>query len=300
MILYIMSRGRAGKVNTLKWIPKGWQSRTTLLVPREEYGAYERLHGKDCIVASVPQYVKNYSQKVQWILDGCPTSGRTDLNDKAVILDDDLVFSKRSNPDRPDSLVTVTDKEQLHENFIQMEMQLDRYALVGVHPRQMGQNAARPYVLNGRIICIQGINRRLIGQVQVDQYPILADVVLNCTLLARGQPNAILTTFFQDHGPCQAPGGCSIYRTPEMQRVAVQYLVRRFPGFVKEVERRPKVAKWMGDVRYDYTCQWKKLYAAGVAWREHRGPCPDREHMAESNMASIEFRELQKTLEGYE
>lgn len=275
MILYIMSRGRAGKVNTLKWIPEEWLARTCIVVPKTEQLEYLKYFGYPApLVVGVPDYVTNYSQKVQWILDGCRNvAGITDLNDKAVILDDDLVFSQRHG----DKLISIKDRQHMYGNFEEIERCLDRYALVGVHPRQMGQNTLEPMELNGRIICIQGINRRLIGKVKVDQYPILADVVLNCTLLARGQPNAILTTFFQDHGPCQAPGGCSIYRTPEMQREAVDYLVRRFPGFIKGVERRPKAAKWMGEVRYDYTCQWKRLYAAGVAFQSGRGPNPDRE-----------------------
>jgi len=224
------------------------------------------------MVYGVPISVQNYSQKVQFIME----AKRLDLNDKAVILDDDLVFSKKLG----DRLLTIRDPVEIegpHGLFEQIEYLLDQYPLVGVHPRQMGQNTAPPYALNGRIICIQGINRNVVSDIKVDQFPILADVVLNCTLLSRGLPNALITTHFQDHGPCQAPGGCSIYRTPDMQRAAVEYLAARFPGYVKLVERRPKVAKWMGDVRYDYTCQWKKLYAAGLLWKQGKAPSPDME-----------------------
>jgi hypothetical protein len=199
------------------------------------------------------------------------------MNEKAVILDDDLVFSKKEGS----SLRTITDPEQLGPMFEQMEALLDTYPLVGVHPRQMGQNAKAPFVENGRIICMQGINRRLIGQVKVDQFPILADVVLNCTILARGQSNAIITTYFQDHGPCQAPGGCSIYRTHALQTSAVEYIAERFGPFVKRVERVTK-DKWLANeqgVRNDYTCQWKRLQAAGHAHVLDPGkvPHPDRE-----------------------
>ncbi len=205
---------------------------------------------------------------------------------KVVILDDDLVFSQKVWVPSPPplrsmelSLRTVRDPEVLTPMFDQMETLLESYPLVGIHPRQMGQNAAEGFVENGRIICVQGINRQLVGKVKVDQFPILADVVLNLTILARGKKNALITTFFQDHGPCQAPGGCSIYRTPDMQRRAVEYLAGRFPGFVKQVTRKPKVAKWMGDERHEYTAQWKRLHAAGVAHVLDPGkvPHPDKE-----------------------
>ena len=271
MNLYIMTRGRVGKQFTLSRLPERWKAKTWL-VSDDEGHTHQQIR--------TPSFVTNYSKKFQWILDDFPeleNSGwAIPRTDKAVILDDDLVFSKE---DKDGRILTITDPEQVGELFDQMEVLLDTYPLVGVHPRQMGHNTEPPFVENGRIICIQGINRRLIGKVKVDQFPILADVVLNLTLLARGQKNALITTHFQDHGPCQAPGGCSIYRTPEMQRAAVDYLQNRFPGFVKTVTRRPKTATWLGAERYDYTAQWKKLHRAGAAHVLDPGkvPHPDRE-----------------------
>jgi len=276
MNIYIMSRGRAGKVNTLKWIPESWRERVHIVVGQEELQDYAEYYDPACIIEA-SKHVTNYSQKFQWIMDGLPDKNvKYEVNPKCLIMDDDLVFSQRDSLRR---LISIKTADSMPEMFEQIESMLDEYALVGVHPRQMGQNAKVPFVVNGRIICMQGINRAKVGHVKVDQFPILADVVLNCTLLSRGQPNAILTTYFQDHGPCQAPGGCSVYRTPDMQRGAVEYLAERFPGYVKVVERVTK-DKWLANekgVRYDYTCQWKALYAAGVDYT--RGLCdsPDRE-----------------------
>lgn len=253
-----------GRQTTWRSIPDAWKDRTFLVVPMEEMDKHE---GIPTIVA--PSWVKNYSDKFQWLLDG-----EFEAQPKAVILDDDLVFSRKLDG----RLITERDPNQLASMWEQMEALLDNYPLVGIHPRQMGQNAPVPMVLNGRIICVQGINRELIApRIKVNQYPILADVVLNCTLLARGYSNALLTTFFQDHGPCQAPGGCSVYRTLDMQKAAVEYLAQRFPGYVKSVERKPKVATWLGDTRIDYTCQWKRLHKAGFNHHFLRtGPNPDR------------------------
>lgn len=270
MNLYIMTRGRVGKQYTLSRLPERWKDKTWLVRPMTEYHEHQSI--------GVPGYIDNYSKKFQYILDGlpglCMDIGQTE--EKAVMLDDDLVFSRREGQ----SLRTITDPEQVGTLFDYMEELLDIYPLVGVHPRQMGQNTKPPFVENGRIICIQGINRRMIGHVKVDQFPILADVVLNCTLLARGQKNAIITTHFQDHGPCQASGGCSIYRTPELQQAAVGYLANRWPDHVKRVERRTK-DKWLADangVRHDYRCSWKALHAAGAAHVLHPGATPNPDH----------------------
>jgi hypothetical protein len=275
-----MSRGRAGKTNTQNWIPEKWRSRVVFIVPNNEVEAYGKALGHKFRIWPAAEHVTNYSQKFQWILDGLPRGGvRDDPFSKCLIVDDDLVFSSRSDPSRPNSLISIKDPELTQDMWDRIEAELDNYALVGVHPRQMGNMAKRPYEMNGRIICMQGLNREMIGHVKVDQFPILADVVLSCTLLGRGIPNILLTTFFQDHGPCQAPGGCSIYRTPGMQRDAVSYLASRWPSCVKMVERRAKQANWLGgDSRWEYTCQWKQLYKLGLEWKNGRGPSPDREY----------------------
>lgn len=277
MLLAIMTRGRVGKQTTLKSIPKELLSRTVLVVPQEEVGK----HSVPCRVVGAPESVANYSQKFQWILNGMEGIAPS----KVIILDDDLVFSTR----RGNSLVTVRNPEDLTLMFEQMRGLLESFPLVGVHPRQMGQDAPDGWVENGRIICVQGINRDLVGAVKVDQFPILADVILNCTLLARGQKNALITSYFQDHGPCQAPGGCSIYRTPEMQHRAVRYLSERWPGFVKVVERKVKT-KWLQNeegVRYDYRAYWKKLYLAGLDYARGLRSSPDREVWALEELAKV-------------
>lgn len=251
MNLYIMSRGRAGKVTTWNSIPSTWKERTYIVTSVTEAPAYAEHYGVERILYA-PSFVTNYSQKFQWILDD---AGAYQPHEKAVILDDDLVFSKREGQ----SLKTIRNPELLAPLWEKMEALLDEYPLVSVHPRAMGHAAPSGHVENGRVICVQGINRRLIGPVRVDDFPILADVRLNLTLLGRGDKNALITDYFQDHGPCQAPGGCSIYRTPEMQEACIDDLVRRWPNHVRKVIRKPKVAKWLGDERVEYVAQWKKL-----------------------------------------
>ena len=249
MKLLIMTRGRIGKQITLQSIPRQWLERTYLVVPMEEHNKHEHQ------TLPVPSYVDNYSKKFQWILDG----GAGEDN-KVVIMDDDLTFSKRVGS----KLLKVHDINELNQMFFEMEYLLDTTPLVGVHPRQMGHQAPLPYAINGKVICVQGVNRELCRPMpRVSDYPILADVFFNCSLLERGQGNKLITTFVQDHASCQAPGGCSIYRTPEMQKEAVQAVADRWPDFAKVVIRKPKQAKWMGDERFDLRVQWKKLYQWG-------------------------------------
>jgi hypothetical protein len=274
MNLYIMTRGRIGAQRTYDSIPYSWRDRTYLVVPEEEMGLHFTLGGDDDLgkaipTIAVPAYVDNYSKKMKYIIE----DGMRDENECCCILDDDLIFShqipKGLNPDGTVKMGLKTlegaDTERLLTLFGYMELLLEDTALVGVHPRQMGHLQKPPYNENGKVICIQGINRRLVGTIpDIDRFPILADVVLNATLLERGQGNKIMTTWFHDWGSCNAPGGCSLYRTPEMQAEACYWLEERFGPYIKAVEKEAKDG-WLGGKRVDFRGQWKALYKAGAA-----------------------------------
>lgn len=268
MNLYIMTRGRIGAQRTYNSIPYSWRDKCFLVVPQEEHGEHYTLGGDDDFgkkipTIAVPAHVDNYSKKMKWIVE----DGMQDGEEVCVILDDDLVFSRQIPKGDKIGLQTIQgpDTERLLTLWGFMEILLEDTALVGVHPRQMGHTKKPPYVENGKIICIQGINRRLVGDIpDLDKFPILSDVILNATLLERGMGNKIITTFFHDWGSCNAPGGCSLYRTPEMQAEACYWLEERFGPYIKAVEKEGKDG-WLGGKRVDFRGQWKQLYKAGAS-----------------------------------
>ena len=260
MNIYIMTRGRVGRQHTWNALPDRIRERTYLVCPNEE----AHLHMADGIPANkiitAPTWVKNYSDKFKYLVE------LEDASDKAVIIDDDLKFSIPYINDAGERrLQTVPDQDiSIGTGFDYMEHLLDETALVSFHPRQMGYTKEPPYVENGKIVCCQGINRQLVGYIpDLNRFPILADVVLNATLLSRGQGNKLITTLFLDWYPCQAPGGCSETRTAEIQAEACYWLAERFGPFIKAKEKEAK-SGWLGGKRVDFTGQWKKLYAEGV------------------------------------
>lgn len=261
MNIYIMTKGRVGKQHTWNALPSRLREQTFLVCPEDEVWQ----HDADGIPESniIPEpFSMNYSQKFKWIVDGGPDPG-----DKCVIIDDDLKFSKPYiDKEKGRRLQTIGDQDvNISTGFDYMELLLDDTALVSFHPRQMGHTKAPPYTENGKVVCVQGINRSLVGYVpDLDRFPILADVVLNASLLERGIGNKLITTLFIDWYPCQAPGGCSDTRTAEMQAEACYWLEERFGPYIKAVEKEAK-SGWLGGKRVDFRGQWKKLYAAGVA-----------------------------------
>lgn len=244
MILAIMTRGRVGRQETLKWIPKSWKSRTVLVCPPGE------IHDH----MMIKSHSVGYSEKFQWLYEGTLLSSE----DKVVIMDDDLYFNEYEGK----VLRTIKDPERLAPMFDLMEQMLEKIPLVGVHPRMMAQNAKPPFEWNSKIVTVQGLNRNLLPKrLRLDEYPILADVRLNCEVLARGLPNARITTHFVDWLPSQSAGGCD-YRTMEMQRDATAAIARDFGPYAEQVIKTPKAAKWLGDSRYDLRIRWKDLYNA--------------------------------------
>ena len=259
-----MTRGRVGKQHTWDALPDSLRENTFIVCPEEEYMGHRRNGIPWPKLMFSPPWVKNYSDKFKWILEEV----FPDTN-KGVIIDDDLKFSypyKRDDGARRLRTIGPGDRsEPITEGFALMETLLDDTALVSFHPRQMGHTKEPPYVTNGKILCVQGFNRNLIGSIlDLNKFPILADVVLNATLLERGIGNKIITTLFVDWYPCQAPGGCSLTRTPEMQAEACYWLEERFGPYIKAVEKEAK-SGWLGGKRVDFRGQWKKLYAAGIA-----------------------------------
>lgn len=259
MNIYIMTRGRVGNQRTYESIPDSWRPQTFLVCPEgEDHGGIPTIQ--------VPPYVDNYSRKMEWIL----YDGMGDDQQKCLILDDDLVFSRRVMRDNGTvGLQTIKTRDEVNywmpDCLSMIRQLLEDTALVGVHPRQMGHTAPVPYKVNGKVICVQGLNRSMIGQIpDLYRFPILADVILNATLLSRGQGNKLITDFCVDWGTCQAPGGCSDYRTPEMQAEACYWLEERFGPYIKAKVKKAK-NNWMGGERVDFTGQWKRLYEAGVA-----------------------------------
>lgn len=256
MKIYILTKNRVDKQITLESIPPEYLDHTYLVCGADEIYEHVKL-GRQCI--AVPNSVTNYSQKFQWLIDGKASDDR-----QFIMMDDDLFFNRR-HVVKPKLLpVELRDLRRMFGRFKEMNQQ---YALSGIHPRQMGHDQPLPQVKNTRLLCVHNINLDLFPKkrIKVDYFPILADKILNCELLSQGIPNAAITDFTVDWGSVQAPGGCSDYRTAEMQRQAVQGVADMYAPFAKAVIKKPKAAKWLGEERWDLRVQWKKLYKHGVA-----------------------------------
>ena len=252
MKIVIITRGREGNVKTLQSIPESWHHRTYICCPPEE-----NHHWPARLMIHEP-WPMNYSEKFNWLVNG----GCEELGSQFLIMDDDLRFSMREviGGELTGRLISATAAE-VSKGLSRLEDMLQKYPLVGLHPRAMGNNAPRGIKECTRINAMQGVNTDLIGPIKLDHWPILADMVLNLTLLTSGFKTAIDCDLFWDQvGGSNAPGGCSLHRTQEQQREAVCGLAAMFPDVVKMVVKEQKSGGGFWANRVDFRIQWKKAY----------------------------------------
>ena len=256
MFIVIPTKGRATRQTTLYNLPPSIQEKTFLCIYPEELSAHATHPGLRMVVS--PD-VKGIAQKRQWILDETLKSGMN----KVVMLDDDLVFALRRS-DEPTKFIGATD-EDVVAMFKSIEILLDDYAMVGVAGREGANRQTENIILNTRLMRVLGYRADTLKElgIKATVADVMNDFGVVLELLTRGHPVANINWIVQNQHGSDSTGGCSTYRTPEVQTAAAQALHDRFPQFVKIVQKETKTA-WGGKPRTDVIIQWKAAYAEGL------------------------------------
>ena len=252
--IFIPTKGRVYKQVTLDSIGK---ENAFVVCPKHEVKQHE-LMGRKVIdrgevtgINNVRQFILEYAMEAQY--------------DKILILDDDLIFNTRASSDAP-NLRKVT-SEETAELFNRMDKLLDEYVHVGVSPRQMNDKHFPDTVKHGmRMNAVHGIRPFDVYNtgLKYNAVELMEDYFMTLGLFAKGMPNAVIVDWTWDQrGGSGAKGGCSTYRTLELQEHASKQLAFYYPDFVKVVEKETKTG-WEGmKKRYDVRVQWRKAYEAG-------------------------------------
>lgn len=252
MDLYIPSTGRAALQTTVFVLPAYWQRVTTLVVYAHELDFYRAAVPKGVAVVAVPPRVKRIGMKRQWILDTCKTS-------RLCMLDDDLEFYVRRT-DEPDHFLGATDAN-IGDMLATIEQTLSpEVPHAGVCPREGGNRMlADGYCM--RMCRVLGYHVPVVRSTEArfDRNPPMEDFDMTLQLLRAGHPNKVLHGWAQGQKGSNTVGGCSGYRTLEVQAKAANNLARLHKGFVKVVQKTTKTA-WGGATRTDVVVQWKRAF----------------------------------------
>jgi hypothetical protein len=252
MIILILTRGRVDKQITLSSIPDSLLPNTYIVCPASEVEAHV-YKGRQCIAQ--PDHVRGISAKRQWLIENAKELfGET----KLFMLDDDLSFNVRIAGTV--KLRKFNHKEELREAFEHLYAMLDLYALVGVSTRQGNNNEPADYAENTRILRFFGMDTAKVGDAKFGRVELMEDYDFQLQLLRAGKKNYVLYKFCQDQPASGSVGGCSDYRTKELQELSAHKLKELHPEFVRVTMKQPKNGwEGMGE-RTDVTIYWKKAY----------------------------------------
>jgi len=254
--VFIPTRGRTAYVPiSAEETQRFSDIKPTIVCPLNEVGHYSRRW------RAVGCPVDGIGPTRQWIIETSPTNG-------VVMLDDDLYFSYRPNPETT-KLERVKD---LRPMFSWISDQLDAgFIHGGISARQGNQHI--PF---NSTDCIRVNNAHFFDRdaylkqnIRFDVTPVMEDFYVTLSLLLRGFPNRVLYRYCWSQRASGFKGGCSIYRTKELQAAAAEQLFSLFPNFVTVVEKESTSGGALfAGVRKDVNIAWLRAWEARDRSRE--------------------------------
>jgi hypothetical protein len=251
MQIIVPTRNRIYEQITLQSLPRELRERTTLVCPKREVSELHRLY-PDVTIAWEPYRNMKIAQKREWIVRTWFECGY----EKILMLDDDLRFATRKNPN--DWHLRDICGEELIPEFQRIEDKLGpEFPHVGFGPRQNNNNESGDWKIPGKMICALGYYLPIVTKCRWDLVELREDNCVTLQLLLKGHPNAVWTGTVVDQR-FDAPGGCSTYRTLEMNNAEAEKLVALFPNYAS-MRKIYKASVQRKEVRF----QWQKALEDG-------------------------------------
>lgn len=254
IIIHTAGRVKFPQQHTLRYLHEAG-IRCTLVVQQSQVEDYAKMIGPHDLYC-LPPYVKRLAETRDHIIHDMPGS------DHVVFMDDDLDFAVRRSDDR--TKFRQVQPGDLEAMFSRMDRMLLACPMVGIGSREGGNRVVEPEVYNTRIMRVLGFRRSFLKERHLTFSPlvVMEDFHINLQILRAGQDTCVLNNWVSNqHGGSDAPGGCSVYRTADVQTESAKLLASRHPGFVKVVEKTTKTA-WGGGTRTDVIVSWKRARAS--------------------------------------
>lgn len=271
MHLYIPSHMRATEANVrmgplLRLTPE-LRGLTHYVVPHGQLEAYTDVlfgMGVDSFeILETPEGMAGIGPTRHWIGEHAQSIEA----DKFVMMDDDIDFLVRKSPD--DWRLVGPSPEQVAEMFGEIEHWLDTYASVGVSSREGNNRAGVGGPRDTNMVSVSTRVMRMFGCRTADwlemdhgQVEVMEDFDLQLQLLRAGRGNCCLFYYANGQKMTNMAGGCSTYRSHEVQDTAARRLAELHPGFVTLRQKQNKTdADGLG-TRTEVTIAWKKAAAS--------------------------------------
>ena len=251
MRIFIPSKSRSNDQVTLSFLPDDLKAKATLVVDASEEEDYAKVHDNLLVV---PEDIKGISGVRRYIWD------QTD-DPRIVMLDDDLRFYVRKGLD--DWHLRYLEPEEYHGVFGLLEEWMDQgYGHCGISAREGNNRVEALSAENTRYLRVLAYDLNVCKDiVEHGRVRVMEDFDVALQLLKAGIPNKVSFYYAQGQKQSNADGGCSTYRTPEVQAEAAVKMGELHKGFVRVVEKKTKTA-WGWGTRKDVVISWKKAYAS--------------------------------------
>jgi hypothetical protein len=231
----------------------------TLVVQEREWMHYTK-HVKGLVgVAVLPKHIETVAPARDYIIQ--------QATGDVLMLDDDLDFAVRREDD-PTKFRTAADAD-IADMLLDVQAKLKECPFVSVGAREGGHMNTADYVYNTRAMRALAYNAPFLQLKGVTCAPmrLMEDFHVALQLLEQGEDMVVCNRWVTNQrGGSGSKGGCSSFRTLEMQGEEARKLAELHPEFVTVVEKQTKTA-WGGAKRLDVRVAWKKAAAAGKARR---------------------------------
>jgi hypothetical protein len=231
---------------------------TVLVVRNEELQGALDLAQKhfDCTVFGLPPGISNIGQTRQWVVEN-------NTFERLIMMDDDLQFAVRGK--REGLLLSPATDEDVNNMVEWMWETLRDETLVGISAREGNNRKEDSREECTRMMRAWGLRTDVFKKIgaRFDNLPCIEDFDVILTFLTNGYKNIVNNEYTTNQAGSNVDGGCSTYRTLEVQADAARALAAKYPGIVKAVEKTTK-GSWGGGVRIDVNIFWKKAYQQGV------------------------------------
>jgi hypothetical protein len=272
MLIAIPSCGRQywkQQVTLRNFITMKSKRKVVLCVPERERRQYNTNVFADVIgrpikltVANVPASHSGISHTREWILTELAAQHKERY---VMMLDDDMDFSYRPDMHSP-ALDTIKDPERFEAMFILLEQWLEEgFTHVGISARQGNNHCSTAYCDATRMMNAYAYDVDALQELGVDigRNPVMHDFDLTLQLLRKGYPNRVSYQYAWNQRGSNTLGGCSSYRTTEVQKASALQLKEDHPDFVTVVTKAAN-SVWKGmEERSDVNVQWKKALQDG-------------------------------------
>ena len=248
MKLFIPTYKRTERQLTWNNLPESIREWTYLVCPEGEVETHVNANRQ---VIGTPDNVKGIAKTRQWIIENSD-------DDQVFFADDDQSFKVREENSYKLRPMDETDYQEMVGAVIE---NLGKYNAVGISA-QAGNNRSFPktVISPGRMYNCYAFNRNVLleNNIRFDDMVVMEDFHVTLSLLKLGMPNAILQNWCWSSPGSNATGGCSTYRTADVQRSGALQLEKLHSPFVTVVEKESKAWKNGLESRTDVRVQWKK------------------------------------------